>query len=157
MATLRTGPFLVPALAPNGNPVNTVVVSLTNQTTRTLQVVLKINEVTLNPQPLPPGPRDIKLLLAPQRISIRSGEAKSFSVAVSPEQSTTAPAAAIAPATPGSTALIVTVRGDVAKSARKVMVGVTGGFADPADPTVALTDSEPTMFLSHDDFVLVRR
>ncbi|QGQ44720.1 hypothetical protein [Metabacillus sediminilitoris] len=148
MAIFRTGPFLVPSQTQNGSPINTVVVMLTNQTQRTLNAVFKINQVALNPQPLPPSGSPITVLHPPQRVRLQPNQAKSFAVPID-EQSETI---SITQSNPGSTALIVTVRGDVAGNGRGIIASVTGGFAAPGE---SLTISEPTMQIRHDEFVKV--
>ncbi|MDR6999841.1 hypothetical protein [Neobacillus niacini] len=152
MATLRSGPIPVPSTTCSGDPVNTVMVTLTNQTTQTLQAVLKINEVTLNPQPLPPETSPIRVLMAPQRVTLRPNEARSFAVPVAPAQPPES--LAVNAATAGSSGIIVTVRGDVGANGRRILASVSGGFAAPGE---ALTSSEPSMAVTHDQFVVVRR
>ncbi|TWE08757.1 hypothetical protein FB550_101785 [Neobacillus bataviensis] len=149
IATLRTGPFLLPIFTHHPpSPCNIVIVTLSNQTNRTLTATVRIDQVIFPPNPVFP-PQPILQLVPPQPFRLTPNTAAGFAVPVfTPIPITDATATAAG----DPRALIVTVSGDVEKSGDEILVSVTGGFSSDGS---SLDTSEPTMFFRHDDFVEV--
>ncbi|MBT2701132.1 hypothetical protein J7E79_28000 [Bacillus sp. ISL-40] len=151
IATLRTGPFLIPIFTHHPpNPCNIVIVTLSNQTNRTLTATVRIDQVILLPSPTAP-PAPILVLLPPSSFTLPPNTAAGVAVPVFtpiPITDTTVTAAG------DPRALIVTVSGDVEESGDEILVSVTGGFSSDGS---SLDESEPTMFFRHEDFVVVHR
>jgi len=149
IATLRTGPFLIPIFTHHPpNPCNIVIVTLSNQTNRTLTATVRIDQVIWPPGPLYP-PQPVVVLLPPQTFTLSSNTAAGIAVPVftpSPITDTNVTAAG------DPRALIVSVTGDIEKSGDLIQVSVTGGFSSDGS---SLDVSEPTMFFRHEDFVVV--
>jgi len=149
IATLRTGPFLIPIFTHHPpSPCNIVIVTLSNQTNRTLTATVRIDQVIWPPQPVyPPSP--FVVLYPPNPFTLPPDTAGGFAVPVfTPIPITDATATAAG----DPRALIVTVSGDVEESGDKILVSVTGGFSSDGS---SLDTSEPTMFFRHEDFVVV--
>ncbi|MBT2736609.1 hypothetical protein [Bacillus sp. ISL-7] len=149
IATLRTGPFLIPIFTHHPpSPCNIVIVTLSNQTNRTLTATVRIDQVILLPSPIaPPAPWTVLFPSSP--MTLPPNTAGGFAVPVftpSPITDATVTAAG------DPRALIVTVSGDVEESGDLIEVSVTGGFSSDGS---SLDESEPTMFFRHDDFVVV--
>lgn len=146
MATLCTGPFLVPKHTCNGNPVNFFFVCFTNLSNQRLTATLKMDHVFTQPN----QPQSPCIPLHPSasiRVEPNSAVMLSHSV-YPPMPSSNSNTLSNAPHV-----LIVTVSGDVDKSSDLIQVCVTGGFS--SDGGSSLFEAEPTMFFRHDDFIVV--
>jgi hypothetical protein len=139
MATLSTGPFLVPNFTHHPySPCNTLVVLLSNQTNHTLTATVRITQVVNPPVVVPP----IDFKLPPHTMA--GINQPLFIDATSTATSITA--------SNNPRALIVTISGDVEKSGNKIQISVTGGFSSDGS---SLDFSEATMFFRHEDFIVV--
>ncbi|TWE08756.1 hypothetical protein FB550_101784 [Neobacillus bataviensis] len=149
MATLRTGPFLIPIFTHHPpSPCNIVIVTLSNQTNRTLTATVRIDQVIWPPGPIFP-PQPLTVLFPPNPMTLPPNTAGGFAVPVFNPIPITDTSTTVAN---DPRALIVTVSGDVEKSGDEILVSVTGGFSSDGS---SLDTSEPTMFFRHEDFVVV--
>ncbi|MEH7253564.1 hypothetical protein V7111_15675 [Neobacillus niacini] len=146
MATLCTGPFLVPKHTCNGNPVNFFFICFTNLSNRRLTATVKMDHVFIQPnQPQSP----CIPLHPPASIRVEPNSAVILSHSVFPP----IPISNSNPLSNSPHVLIVTVSGNVDKSRDFIQVCVTGGFS--SDGGSSLSEAEPTMFFRHDDFIVV--
>lgn len=139
MATLSTGPFLVPNFTHHPySPCNALVVLLSNQTNQTLTATVRIAQVVNPPVIVPPT----EFILPPNT-------AAGINQPLFIDVTSTAPGTT---ASSNPRALIVTISGDVDKSGNKIQVSVTGGFSSDGS---SLDFSEANMFFRHKDFIFV--
>ncbi len=153
MAILRTWPFRFPNFVqapPNSMfvqlppyPVNILMVTLTNQTNRTLSATVEITRSLLPANSVHPA-TPMEVLLPVTRFTLTpntsSGVAQSLVV---PSDSTNP-----------QQVLMVEIGGDVKPAGELLQAGVTGGFSSDG---VTLDFAEPTMLFRHEDLVDTHR
>lgn len=142
MATLRTGPFMVPNFTCSGTPITHLFLNFTNLSRRTLTATVRVDQILYpSTQVHPPAQMTVLLPPTPIRLTPSSGVML---------------AQQIVPTTTNSTdpqVLVVTVSGDVDLAGDLIEVSVGGGFS--SDGGASLDDAEPTMFFRHSDFKVV--
>jgi hypothetical protein len=157
MATLSTGPFVVPRRICNGNPVNFFFISFTNLSNRMLTVTLKIHQIFTPPNAIHssytnPPPSPCSLIHPPALIRVEPNSAVMLSQSVVPPL----PINNSKTASNDQLVLIISISGNVDKSSRDlIQICVTGGFS--SDGGSSLNEAEPTMFFRHADFVVIHR
>ncbi|WP_026576743.1 hypothetical protein [Bacillus sp. UNC438CL73TsuS30] len=154
MATLRSGPFLVPTQTCSGRPVTHMFLTFTNLTTRTLTVVHRTDSAFVAGAPpapvFPPSPI-MNPLYPPNPCTLAPRSAAMIAVPVFFALTTEEAATPDQPTGPQQV-LVVTVSGDIDFIGDQIQVSVTGGFSLNG---ISLTESEPAMFIKHENFVLV--
>lgn len=143
MAILTTGPLLVPTFvqAPP-DPCNVLVVTLSNRTNQVLQGSLRIDQVIYPADPCVPNQ---VCTVTSNVTSLLPGEPWRLNPNTVSEIRVPLPLL-----DPPARAVMVTVIGDVAKSASLATVSVSGGYAPPNQP---LALAEATLLVRHEEFV----